>query len=99
MSHTAGNVLPRFLDLAPFEGVSCQEVDPRPAGPSVISANSGLLQVAGAAMRWRMAGRRRALDRLDRWCGSLSHNLYDNNVAGITGNVLRRFLDPTAFET
>ena len=33
------------------------------------------------------------------WCGSLSHNGYANNVARITGNVLRRFLDPTPFET
>ena len=31
------------------------------------------------------------------WCGSLSHNGYDNNVSRITGNVLRRFLDPTPF--
>jgi N,N-dimethylformamidase len=28
------------------------------------------------------------------WAGSLGHNGYDNNVAHITGNVLRRFLDP-----
>ncbi|WP_158969302.1 N,N-dimethylformamidase beta subunit family domain-containing protein [Chachezhania sediminis] len=28
------------------------------------------------------------------WCCSLSHNGYDNNVSRITGNVLRRFLDP-----
>ncbi|WP_442580337.1 N,N-dimethylformamidase beta subunit family domain-containing protein [Mesorhizobium sp. ASY16-5R] len=28
------------------------------------------------------------------WCCSLSHNGYDNNVARITENVLRRFLDP-----
>jgi N,N-dimethylformamidase len=33
------------------------------------------------------------------WCGSLSHNGYDNNVARITGNVVRRFLDPTPFPT
>ncbi len=26
------------------------------------------------------------------WCGSLSHNHYDNNVSRITGNVLKRFL-------
>jgi N,N-dimethylformamidase len=26
------------------------------------------------------------------WCGSLSHNGYDNNVARITGNVLRHFV-------
>lgn len=26
------------------------------------------------------------------WCGSLSHETYDNNVARVTGNVLRRFL-------
>jgi N,N-dimethylformamidase len=26
------------------------------------------------------------------WCGSLSHNGYDNNVSKITANVLRRFL-------
>jgi N,N-dimethylformamidase len=32
------------------------------------------------------------------WCGSLSHNDYANNVARITGNVLRRFLDPTPFQ-
>jgi len=28
------------------------------------------------------------------WCASLAHNGYDNNVARITGNVLKRFLDP-----
>jgi len=28
------------------------------------------------------------------WAASLCHNGYDNNVARITGNVLRRFLDP-----
>ncbi len=33
------------------------------------------------------------------WCGSLSHNNYDNNVSRITWNVLRRFVDPTPFET
>src|SRR5579872_1850531 len=33
------------------------------------------------------------------WCGSLSHNDYDNNVSRITENVLRRFLDPTPFPT
>ncbi|MEQ8965879.1 MAG: LamG-like jellyroll fold domain-containing protein [Azospirillaceae bacterium] len=31
------------------------------------------------------------------WCGSLSHAGYDNNVSRITGNVLRRFLEPTPF--
>ena len=31
------------------------------------------------------------------WIGSLAHNAYDNNVAQITGNVLRRFLDPEPF--
>jgi len=31
------------------------------------------------------------------WAGSLSHDGYRNNVARITGNVLRRFLDPTLF--
>lgn len=31
------------------------------------------------------------------WAASLSHRLYDNNVATITGNVVRRFLDPTPF--
>jgi N,N-dimethylformamidase len=29
------------------------------------------------------------------WAGSLAHNGYDNTVARLTGNVLRRFLDPT----
>ncbi len=33
------------------------------------------------------------------WCGSLSHNGYDNNVSRITENVLRRFLDPAPFPT
>lgn len=28
------------------------------------------------------------------WCGSLSHNDYDNNVSTMTANVLRRFADP-----
>jgi N,N-dimethylformamidase len=32
------------------------------------------------------------------WCGSLSWNGYDNNVAKITANVLRRFNDPAPFE-
>ena len=31
------------------------------------------------------------------WAGSLSHNRYRNNVSQITGNVLRRFLDPEPF--
>jgi N,N-dimethylformamidase len=31
------------------------------------------------------------------WAGSLSHNNYDNNVARLTGNVLRRFIDETPF--
>jgi N,N-dimethylformamidase len=31
------------------------------------------------------------------WSGSLSHDGYDNNVARITGNVLRRFADPAPF--
>ncbi|WP_336802092.1 N,N-dimethylformamidase beta subunit family domain-containing protein [Kaistia sp. MMO-174] len=31
------------------------------------------------------------------WCGSLSHNDYDNNVSRITWNVLERFLDETPF--
>jgi N,N-dimethylformamidase len=33
------------------------------------------------------------------WCGSLSHNNYDNNVSRITANVLKRFLDPEPFPT
>ena len=32
------------------------------------------------------------------WCGALSHNAYENNVARITDNVLRRFLSPEPFE-
>jgi N,N-dimethylformamidase len=28
------------------------------------------------------------------WAASLAHNGYDNNVSRMTGNVLRRFLDP-----
>lgn len=31
------------------------------------------------------------------WAGSLSHNGHENNVSRITDNVLRRFLDATAF--
>jgi len=31
------------------------------------------------------------------WAGSLPANGYDNNVSRITENVLRRFLDPSAF--
>jgi N,N-dimethylformamidase len=31
------------------------------------------------------------------WCGSLAHNNYDNDIARITANVLRRFVDPTPF--
>lgn len=33
------------------------------------------------------------------WAGSLSHNDYRNNVARITGNVLRRFLSDDPFDT
>ena len=32
------------------------------------------------------------------WTGSLSHNRYDNVVARITQNVLRRFLDPRGWD-
>jgi N,N-dimethylformamidase len=32
------------------------------------------------------------------WAASLSHNAYDNNVARITGNVLRRFIDPAPLQ-
>ena len=32
------------------------------------------------------------------WVCSLSHNGYENNVSRITGNVLRRFLDPAPLE-
>lgn len=32
------------------------------------------------------------------WCGSLSHNGYDNDVARLTGNVLRRFATPGPLE-
>jgi len=31
------------------------------------------------------------------WAGSLSHNNYKNNVARMTENVLKRFVDPTPF--
>jgi len=31
------------------------------------------------------------------WCCALSHNAYENNVRRLTGNVLRRFLDPRPF--
>jgi N,N-dimethylformamidase len=31
------------------------------------------------------------------WAGSLSHSGYDNNIARVTSNVLRRFLDPARF--
>jgi N,N-dimethylformamidase len=31
------------------------------------------------------------------WCGSLAHNGYDNNVARLTGNVLRRFASDEPF--
>ena len=33
------------------------------------------------------------------WCGSLSHNRYDNNVSKITWNVLSRFLKEQDFST
>ena len=32
------------------------------------------------------------------WLGSLGWNAYDNNVARITANVLKRYIDPTPFE-
>jgi N,N-dimethylformamidase len=31
------------------------------------------------------------------WCGSLSHNKYDNNISRITANVLNRFLSEAPF--
>jgi N,N-dimethylformamidase len=31
------------------------------------------------------------------WAASLPHNGFDNNVARITGNVFRRFIDPAPF--
>jgi N,N-dimethylformamidase len=32
------------------------------------------------------------------WCCALSHNNYENNVSRLTGNILRRFLDPRPFD-
>lgn len=32
------------------------------------------------------------------WAGALAHRGYDNNVSRITGNVVRRFVDPAPFE-
>jgi N,N-dimethylformamidase len=32
------------------------------------------------------------------WCGSLSHDGYDNNVSRMTRNVLERFRDPRPLE-
>jgi N,N-dimethylformamidase len=32
------------------------------------------------------------------WAGAMAWNGYDNHVARITENVLRRFLDPTPFQ-
>jgi len=32
------------------------------------------------------------------WCGSLSHNDYQNDIARISANVLKRFLDDTPFD-
>ena len=32
------------------------------------------------------------------WAGALAHNNYDNNVAAVTANVLRRFIDEQPFE-
>ena len=32
------------------------------------------------------------------WCGSLSHNNYDNGVSRLSENAVRRFIDPTPFE-
>lgn len=31
------------------------------------------------------------------YCGALAHNQYDNDIARLTGNVLKRFLDETPF--
>lgn len=31
------------------------------------------------------------------WAGALAHNAYDNNVARLTGNVVRRLIDPEPF--
>jgi N,N-dimethylformamidase len=33
------------------------------------------------------------------WASALAHNAYSNNVARITGNVLRRFIDPAGFDS
>ena len=33
------------------------------------------------------------------WAGALAHQDYNNNVSRITENVVRRFLDPTPFDT
>ena len=32
------------------------------------------------------------------YAGSLAHNDYDNEIAKLTGNVVRRFIDPEPFE-
>jgi N,N-dimethylformamidase len=32
------------------------------------------------------------------WCGSLSHNGYDNDVSTMTANAVKRMLDPARFD-
>lgn len=63
--------------------------DPRPDAPSPIRADMVFFETQGGGAVFSVGS--------IAWSGSLAHAGYDNNVARITENVIRRFIDPEPF--
>lgn len=59
---------------------------PRQPVPKLLRADMAYFEVPGGGKVFSVGS--------ITYCGSLGHNGYDNNIARLTGNVLRRFLEP-----
>ena len=69
--------------------VSDAVADPRPDAPDPLRADMVFFETLGGGAVFSVGS--------IAWSGSLCHNGFDNNVARVTENVLRRFSDPTPF--
>lgn len=63
--------------------------DPRPDAKDPIRADMVFFETPGGGAVFSVGS--------IAWSGSLAHANYENNVARVTGNVLRRFVDPAPF--
>lgn len=78
----------RYADhfiLVPEEQLTHITNWPRQPVPELLRADMAYFEVPGGGKVFSVGS--------ITYCGSLSHNGYDNNIARLTGNVLRRFLE------